>query len=158
MPSRIASEKWSKRKRKQSGVGYFQKNKKVKVTPRDLEDWEKIPIIPWGGDYTLPNGEIIRLYSTCAIDAFLEILLFFYVLNIDQTKHLFDSEDPLVRKISEVVQQLLLTYDFCAAKFTWLTTICWLSPGKDMTLHLPSSVDEGDNVLITYIYKVVGAR
>ena len=61
LPSKIVSEKWSKHKRKQSGPGYFQKNKITKMSPKQLEDWEKLQIIPWGGDFTLPTGQKIHM-------------------------------------------------------------------------------------------------
>ena len=97
------------------------------MSPKQLEDWEKLQIIPWGGDFTLPTGQKIHFYSRCAVDTFLEIIFFFYALNLHQMKTLFDSEDLLVKNICVVVQ-LLLTNDIYAAKFSWLTTICGLSP------------------------------
>ena len=47
LPSKIVSEKWSKRKRKQSGPGYFQKIKITKMSPKQLEDWEKLHPMGW---------------------------------------------------------------------------------------------------------------
>ena len=60
-------------------------------------------------------------------------------------KTLFDSEDLLVKNICGVVQ-LLLTNDIYAAKFSWLTTICGLSPDN---LGLLSSYGT-DKQLIMY--------
>ena len=94
--STIAIEKWGKRKQKQSGIGFLQKNIFPKVEGKHLEEWEKLQVIPWGGNYTKATGETVRLYSTCAIDTFLQIIFFFYALNIDQMENLFCSEDPLV--------------------------------------------------------------
>ena len=55
LPKRISSEKWRKKKQ-HKGPGYFQLNKKPKNEKGKLEDWQKVPIIPWGGNYVLPNG------------------------------------------------------------------------------------------------------
>ena len=124
--SKIVTEKWRKKKQ-HKGPGYFQKNRKLDSGKRQQEEWEKLPIIPWGGSYYLASGQKITLYHTCTIDNFLQVLLVFYSLNINQMQRLFTSRDPLVRKVSEVLQ-LLLTNDFEAAKFCWLTEICNLSP------------------------------
>ena len=104
LPSKIASEKWNKKKRKQSGEGIFQKNKVAKLSAKPLEEWEKLQVIPWGGNYILSTGQEIRLRQTCAVDTFLEIMLIFYSLNVHQMSKRFQSEDPLVRKICEVIQ------------------------------------------------------
>ena len=101
---------------------------------KPLEEWEKLQVIPWGGNYILSTGQEIRLHQTCAVDTFLEIMLIFYSLNVHQMSKLFQSEDPLVRKICEVFQ-LLLTNDFHAAKFSWLSVICGLSADKSGLLN-----------------------
>ena len=134
LPSKIASEKWNKKKRNQSGEGIFQKNKVAKLSAKPLEDWEKLQVIPWGGNYILSTGQEILLHQTCAVDTFLEIMLMFYSLNVHQMSKPFQSEDPLVRKICEVIQ-LLLTNDFHAAKFNWLSVICGLSADKSGLLN-----------------------
>lgn len=153
LPSKIASEKWSKRKHKQSGTGFFQTNKVSKIASKQLEDWEKLQVIPWGGNYTLPTGQTVRLYSTCAIDTFLEIIFFFYSLNLHQMKNLFDCEEEVVKNICDVVQ-LLLTNDFIAAKFNWLTSICRLSPDDSGLLNSFGT----DKQLIMYHIKYIFQR
>ena len=81
VPSKIACEKWNKRKRKQSGKGYFQKNKVPKLTKKSLEEWEKLQIIAWGGNYVLSTGQEIRLHQTCAIDTFFGNNVSFLLIN-----------------------------------------------------------------------------
>ena len=147
LPSKIASEKWNKRRRKQSGDGIFQKNKVAKLSVKPLDEWEKLQVIPWGGNYMLPTGQEIRLHHTCAVDTFLEIMLIFYSLNVHQMSKLFESENPVVRKICEVIQ-LLLTDDFYAAKFNWLTVICGLTPDKSGLL---SSFGTDKNLIMYHI-------
>ena len=145
MPKTIVTEKWNKRKRKQAkGPGFFQKNKIIKKISKSQEEWEKLPVIPWGGNYVLPTGETIQLYHTCTIDNFLEIIFLFYSINLHQMRKLFDSDDSLVRKICEGVQ-LLLTYDFEASKFNWVTTICAQNKCIRFCLMLGSRVHVGVN-------------
>ena len=118
LSSKIAMENWRKKKQ-HKGPGYFQQNRKPEKEKKkkSLEEWERLPVIPWGGNYVLPSGESLQLYNTCAIDTFLQIIFVFYSLNIHQMRKLFDSADSLVHEICNVVQ-LLLTHDFNAAKFS----------------------------------------
>ena len=130
LPSKISTENWKKRKQSK-GPGYFQQ-KRTKKVPKKLEDWEKLPIIPRRGEYHLPDNlysDFVKIHmsNTCTIDNFLQILLVFYSLNIDQMQRLFDSTDLVVQKIGQVVQ-LLLTNDYSTAKYIWLTQICNLIP------------------------------
>ena len=53
----------------------------------------------------------------------------FYSLNINQMQRLYDSTDPLVRRISEILQ-LLLMNNFDVAKYNWLTKVCQLLPNS----------------------------
>ena len=78
-------------------------------------------IIPWGGEHFLSSDEKINMHHTCTIDNFLQILLVFYSLNIEQMQNLVSSVDPLFTTLCEVIQ-LLLTTDFYGAKYHWLTT------------------------------------
>ena len=80
-----------------------------------------------GGEHFLSSGEKINMYHTCTIDNFLQILLVFYSLNIEQMQNLVSSVDPLFTTLCEVIQ-LLLTSDFYGAKYHWLTKLCDLSP------------------------------
>ena len=109
LPSKIASEKWSKRKRKQSGEGIFQKNKVAELSAKPLEEWEKLQVIPWAEIicFSLDKKYVfIKL-----VDTFLEIMRIFHSLNVHQMSKLFEREDPLVTKICQVIQ-LLLTMIF----------------------------------------------
>ena len=134
LSSKIVSEKWSKRKCKQSkGPGFYQRDKIVKKVKKKLEDWEKLRVIPSGGQHILPSGKTIRMHSTCALDSFLEIPFFFYALNLHQMKCLFACENNTVGKICNVVQ-LLLSNNFDSAKYFWYTDICGLLPDKSGTL------------------------
>ena len=126
LSSKIVTEKWRKRKQ-HKGPGYFQKNRKIDSDNRKYEAWEKVPIIPWEGEHFLSSGEKINMYHTCTIDNFLQILLVFYSLNIEQMQNLVSSVDPLFTTLCEVIQ-LLLTSDFYGAKYHWLTKLCDLSP------------------------------
>ena len=48
LSSKFVSEKWSKRKRKQSeGPGFYQRDKVVKKVKEKSEDWENLRVIPW---------------------------------------------------------------------------------------------------------------
>ena len=124
LPSKIVSERWSRRKGKQSaGPGFYQKNMTAKVVKEKLEVWKKLQIIPWGGQHVLPSGKTIRMHSTFALYSFLEIPFFFYALNLHQMKCLLDSENKMLVNICNVLQ-LLLTNDFDAAKYIWYTEIC----------------------------------
>ena len=127
------TEKW-RRKKQYQGPGYFQMDRKAKVQ-KQQEEWEKLPTIPWGGEYLLTDDlfsddQKIALYHTCTVDNCLQIILLFYSLNINQIQRLFGSGEPLVRKISEILQ-LLLINDFASVKYIWLTQICALSPNPD---------------------------
>ena len=128
LPNKIATENWRKRKQ-YKGPGFFQKNKTNKVR-KHQEEWERLPVISWGGEYVTCDGRKIKLTNTCTLDNFLQILLVFYSLNINQMQRLFSSTDPLVLQINEVLQ-LLLTNDFSAAKYTWMTQICKLTSSHD---------------------------
>ena len=120
LSSKIVFEKWSKRKCKQSkGPGFYQRDKVVKKVKEKLEDWEKLWVIPWGGQHILPSGKPIRMHSTCALDSFLEIPFFFYGLNLHQMKCLFACENNMVGKIRNVIQ-LLLSNNFDSAKYRHL--------------------------------------
>ena len=127
MPKKISRENW--RKKKQShGPGFFQKNFIPKAS-KILEEWEKLSVIPWGGDF-LDSTDFVKLINTCTLDNIFQILYTFYALNMHQTRKIFDSDHDLVKKISEV-HQLLLTESFFEAKYFWLTSICNLSPTID---------------------------
>ena len=133
LPTKIVTEKW-KKKKQSKGPGFFQVNKKTKVKAQRHE-WENIVVIPWGGEYRIPDSlfsdfESIQMTNTCTIDNFLQIVSVFYSLNIDQMQRLFSSDHPLVGKVAEVVQ-LLLTDDNQAAKYIWLSQICNLSSDRN---------------------------
>ena len=49
LPNKIATENWRKRKQ-YKGPGFFQKNKINKVR-KHQEEWERLPVISWGGEY-----------------------------------------------------------------------------------------------------------
>ena len=132
LPFKISKEKWRKKKQ-YKGPGYFQKNLTKKANHKK-EEWEKVPIIPWGGNYIhsddlFSDNQEISLYNTCTIDNFFQIILMFYSLNINQMQRLYDSTDPLVRRISEILQ-LLLMNNFDVAKYNWLTKVCQLLPNS----------------------------
>ena len=154
VPSKIVVEKWGKKKQ-YKGPGYYQQNKKPEKDKKNesLEEWERLPAIPWGGNYVLPTGETLQLYDTCAIDTFLQILFVFYSLNIHQMRKLFDAEDSLVEKICNVVQ-LLLTHEFNAAKFDWFTKIYGVSLEGSDSLNMFGT----DKQLIMYQIKNIFQR
>ena len=84
---------------------FFQKIKKIEVRNHQ-EEWERLPVISWGGEYVTCDVRKIKLTNTCTLDNFLQILLVFYSLNINQMQRLFSSTDPLVLQINEVLQLL----------------------------------------------------
>ena len=133
-PKKIATEKWSKRKKKISaGPGFFQTSQgfnlvpKTKTSSRPKEAWEKLPIIANGGEFVSPHGDKTYLSNTCTIDNFLQILLVHYSLNMNLMSKLFESDDHIVGKVRNIVQ-FLLTHDFDSAKYYWLVDICGLEP------------------------------
>ena len=118
-PFKIVSERWCRRKRKPSaGHDFYQTNKPAKVEKRKFEVWGKLQVIPWEVCTFFHLEKTIRMHPPCVLDSFLEILFFFYALNLRQMKCLFDSENKLVAKIYNILQ-LLLTNDFDAAKYFW---------------------------------------
>ena len=52
LSSKFVMEKWRKSKQ-HKGPGYFRKNRKIDSDKRKYEEWEKIPIVPWGGEHTM---------------------------------------------------------------------------------------------------------
>ena len=140
LPNKISTENWRKKKQ-HTGPGYYQTNQKVKKIKIPLEEWEKVPIIPWGGNYIMNNGTTVNLVNTCPIDNFLQILLVFYSLNIEQMQNLFDVDNILVAGIRDSIQ-LLLTSEFAAAKYHWLTEICNLNPNLENKLFNSFGTDK----------------
>lgn len=127
LPKKLASETWAKRPRKKlsAGPGIFQTNLR-KNSKKGLEEWEKLSVISWGGDF-IDSTDSVQLINTCTLDNILQILYTFYALNIHQTRKIFESDHDLVKKISELLQ-LLLTESFVESKVFWLSSICNLSP------------------------------
>lgn len=70
-------------------------------------------MIPWGENVHL--GRSVEITNTWTLDNILQIFYKFYAMNISQTRKIFDSDDVLVKKISELLQ-LLLTESFVEAK------------------------------------------
>ena len=134
MPKKIATEKWSKGKKNvSSGPGYFQTGKSFKTNSksysasRPKKGWEKLPIISSGGEYHPASVESIYLSNTCTIDNFFQFFLVHYSMNINQMSNLFESDDPIVGNIRNIVQ-FLLNHDIDTAKYYWLTDICGMAP------------------------------
>ena len=133
MPKKIATEKWSKGKKNvSSGPGYFQTGKSFKTfksysASRPKKGWEKLPIVSNGGEYHPASGESIYLSNTCTIDNFFQFFLVHYSMNINQMSNLFESDDPIVGNICNIVQ-FLLNHDIDIAKYYWLTDICGMVP------------------------------
>ena len=130
LPKKLATEKWSKKKKKlSSGPGFFQSSEGFKSSSvaRTVKEWEKLPIIANGGVFVSSNGETINLTNTCTIDNFFQMFLLHYPMNIDQLSKLFESDDLIVGKICNVVQ-FLLNHDIDSAKYYWLTDICGITP------------------------------
>ena len=128
LPKKISEDRWSKRghKKQFAGPGFFQKNRRKKCNYLKLEDWEKLSVIPWGGEVRISSGQIINLINSCTVDPFLQTLYMFYSLNIQEMRKLFESDHIIVKMICEVVQ-MLLTEAFTDAKVYWLTKICSFS-------------------------------
>ena len=95
-----------------------------------MEDWQRLSVIPWGGELRIPSGQIINVINSCTVDPFLQILYVFYSLNIHKMRKLFESEHIIVKMVREIVQ-LLLTEAFTDAKLYWLNKICSLSIDMD---------------------------
>ena len=99
LPNKIVSENWKKPKQSK-GPGFFKQNRKIKLKGKQ-EVWQKIPIIPWGGDHQLEDGRVKEMSNTCTIDGLLQILLVFYSLNINEMQRLFqDNLDHLQQKLN----------------------------------------------------------
>ena len=100
MPKKIATEKWKNRKKLSSGPGYFQTslgfkcNRKSDNHPKKARG--KLPVIS--------NGQASLVH---------------YSLNIHQMSTLFESDDPIVGKVRNVVQ-FLLSHGIDTAKYYWL--------------------------------------
>ena len=137
MPKKIPRENW--RKSKAVTRPGLQNNFSPKAS-KTLEEWEKLSIIPWVGDF-LDSTDFVKLINTCTLDNIFQILYTFYALNMHQTRKIYDSDHDLVKKISEVLQ-LLLTESFFEAKYFWLTSICNLSPTIDSGVLDISGTDE----------------
>ena len=127
LPVKIATEKW-KRPKQSTGPGFYQKNNVDNVPRKPLEEWEKLPVISWGGSYTYSDDLFdervcVELRNTCTIDNFFQCLLIYYSLNINQLQRLYDADSFPLDTISQVVQSLLM-YNFGEAKYIWLKDIC----------------------------------
>ena len=59
LSNKIAMENWRKKKQ-HKGPGYFQQNRKPEKEKKkkSLEEWERLSVIPWGGNYVLPTAVI----------------------------------------------------------------------------------------------------
>lgn len=132
LPKRLASENWGKSSHKKisTGPGYYQKNFRKKRS-KNLEEWEKFPIISWGGTYRPSCGNTVELINTCTLDNFLQILFVFYTSFTHEMRKLFESNNEYVMKLREAVQYLL-TESFVEAKFFWFTSICNLEPNEEI--------------------------
>lgn len=86
-------------------------------------------MIPWGENVHL--GRSVEITNTWTLDNILQIFYKFYAMNISQTRKIFDSDDVLVKKISELLQ-LLLTESFVEAKLFRCTSICNMSLTNDI--------------------------
>ena len=137
MPKKISIERWGKRKKPKlsSGPGFFQLNLKKRCVQK-TEDWQKLSIIPWGGDFNHSSGKPLQLINTCTLDYFFQILYSFYALNMHEMRKLFETEEEVLKKVCEVVQ-LLLTESFVEAKIFWLTNVCSLSPDVEKGILMP---------------------
>ena len=114
-------------KKQSSGPRFFQQNYLKKIAVKNQEDWEKVRVIPWGGQYRTSSGDSIEIINSCSVDQFLQMLYMFYTLNILEMWKLFENASHEVRKICEVVQ-LLMTEAFSDAKYFWLTNVCAFLP------------------------------
>ena len=99
LPVKIATEKW-KRPKQSTGPGFYQKNNVDNVPRKPLEEWEKLPVISWGGSYTYSDDLFdervcVELRNTCTIDNFFQCLLIYYSLNINQLRLYHADSFPL---------------------------------------------------------------
>ena len=122
---RISREKWSKRGKKSNLLAQAFSNKTIAA--KNHEDWEKVRVIPRGGQYRTSSGDSIEIINSCSVDPFLQMLCMFYTLNIQELRKLFEKESHEVRKICAVIQ-LLMTEAFSDAKYFWLTNVCAFLP------------------------------
>ena len=155
LPKKISIEKWTRKgkKKQHTGPGHYQKNVHQKNVSKNLEHWQRVAIIPWGGEYTNTSGQIIEIINSCTVDPFLQILYMFYVSHIHEMRKLFESDIMIVKKVAEVVQ-LLLKENFSEAKVYWLTKICSYSP--DLTRNVLDAYGTDKNVTlypIRHIFK-----
>ena len=74
----------------------------------------------------------------------------FYALHIHEMRKLFQSDQPIVKQIREVVQ-LLLTDAFNDAKH-WLTEICTLPPDSN---NIINSLGTDKNITLCHIRKYI---
>ena len=66
MPKKISHENWrAKKKEAVHGPGFFQKKFSPKAS-KTLEEWEKLSIIPWGGDF-LDSTDFVKLINMCTL-------------------------------------------------------------------------------------------
>ena len=96
MPKKISVERWGKCKKTKlsRGPGFFQKNLK-KCCVQKPDDWQRLSIIAWGGDFEHSSGKTLKLTYTCPFDNFFQILYSFYSMNMHHMRKLFEKEDDL---------------------------------------------------------------
>ena len=150
LPKKISVDNWMARgkKKQHAGPGHFQKNLYKKNCSKKLEHWHRVAIIPWGGQYSIPSGQIIEVINSCTVDAFLQILYMFYEFHIHEMQKLFENNHFIVKMVGEVVQ-LLLKEAFTEAKVYWLTEICSFTP--DISKKILDSFGTHKQVTLYYI-------
>ena len=70
--SREMVKAWQKKQ--SSGPGFFQQNYLKKLAVTNQEDWEKVRVIPWGGQHRTSSGDSIEIINSCYVEPFLQML------------------------------------------------------------------------------------
>ena len=79
------------KKKQHAGPGLFQKNLYKKNCSKKLEHWQRVAIIPWGGQYSIPSGKILDVINSGTVHPFLQILYMFYAFHIHEMRTLFEN-------------------------------------------------------------------
>ena len=77
-------------KKQSSDPGFFQHNYLKKIAVKNQDDWEKVRVIPWGGQYRTSSGDSLEIINSCSVDPPLQMLYMFYTLNIQEMRKLFE--------------------------------------------------------------------
>ena len=118
----ISKDNWSQRGKKKltAGPGFFQQNYVKKNSSGITEPWQRVGIIPWGGEIHLPTGKVIQIVNSCTVSPFLQM---FYALHTHEIRKRFDCDHPIVKHIYTLYIYIYIHYIYTLYIYIYIYTL-----------------------------------